>query len=107
MPNTFNQGPLTETVYYILLALNKPIHGYGIMQKVFKLSNSRVEMGAGTLYGAINTLLLKQWIEPVKNDEQSRKKVYCITEKGILILRGEVKRLKELVDIGNLTLGKE
>ncbi len=107
MSNTITQGPLTETVYYILLALNKPIHGYGIMQKVSKLSNSRIEMGAGTLYGAITTLLSKHWIEPVESDEQSRKKVYCITGEGILILRGEFKRLKELINNGHLILGEE
>ena len=51
------QGALTEPVYYILLSLLTPMHGYGIMQNVKKLTNGRVNIGAGTLYGAINTLL--------------------------------------------------
>ena len=48
---------LTEAVFYILLSLVEPLHGYGIMQNVEKLSGGRVRLAAGTLYGAINTLL--------------------------------------------------
>ena len=51
---------LTEAVYYILLSLTDPLHGYGIMQNVEKLSGGRVRLAAGTLYGAINTLLEKR-----------------------------------------------
>ncbi|MDE6233212.1 MAG: PadR family transcriptional regulator, partial [Lachnospiraceae bacterium] len=42
---------LTEAVYYILLSLIQPLHGYGIMQNVEKLSKGRVRLAAGTLYG--------------------------------------------------------
>ena len=44
------QNALTEPVYYILLSLLTPMHGYGIMQNVKKLTNDRVNIGAGTLY---------------------------------------------------------
>ena len=40
---------LTEAVYYILLSLDKPLHGYGIMQNTETLSNGRVRLAAGTL----------------------------------------------------------
>ena len=53
---------LTEAVYYILLSLIRPMHGYGIMQNVEQLSGGRVKLAAGTLYGALNTLLEKGWI---------------------------------------------
>ena len=53
---------LTEAVYYILLSLTEPMHGYGIMQNVESLSNGRVRLAAGTLYGAISSLLEKGWI---------------------------------------------
>ncbi|HHY08836.1 MAG TPA: PadR family transcriptional regulator [Corynebacteriales bacterium] len=56
--------PLTETVYYILLALLKPAHGYLIMQKVEELSDGQVRMAAGTLYGALETLLKRKFIKP-------------------------------------------
>ena len=55
-------GALTEAVFYILLSLLEPMHGYGIMQNVNALSRGRVTLGAGTLYGALGTLLEKGWI---------------------------------------------
>ena len=47
---------LTEAVFYILLSLDAPLHGYGIMQNVERLSGGRVRFAAGTLYGALTTL---------------------------------------------------
>ena len=91
---------LTEAVYYILLSLTQPLHGYGIMQNVAKLSNGRVQLAAGTLYGAINTLLEKGWIQALPGDADSRKKEYQITPAGLDALRGEIARLTELLDNG-------
>jgi DNA-binding PadR family transcriptional regulator len=73
---------LTEAVYYILLSLFKPMHGYGIMQNAMELSNNRVRLAAGTLYGAINTLLENGWITAVSSEDSSRKKDYIITGIG-------------------------
>ena len=50
-----NETPLTEAFYYILLALRKPNHGYGITQEVDEMTNGRVQLGAGTLYGALQS----------------------------------------------------
>ena len=96
---------LTEAVYYILLSLIKPLHGYGIMQNVEQLSNGRVKLAAGTLYGAINTLLEKGWIVALSEEKGSRKKEYIITDMGKEMLRLEMVRLKELIENGNRILG--
>ena len=95
---------LTEAVYYILLSLTKPMHGYGIMQNVDQLSNGRVKLAAGTLYGAINTLLEKGWIIAVSEEKGSRKKEYLITAQGKAMLRAEIIRLEELIENGNRIL---
>ena len=95
---------LTEAVYYILLSLIEPLHGYGIMQNVEQLSNGRVKLAAGTLYGAINTLLEKGWIVALSEKKESRKKEYLLTDQGKEILRLEIVRLKELVENGNRIL---
>ena len=105
MPESSERGALTEAVYYILLSLYSKLHGYGIMQKVKELTNERVELGAGTLYGAINTLLEKGWIEPVKDANDSRKKEYIITDEGKLIVEDEIKRLAELIENGKQIAG--
>ncbi|MCL0330680.1 PadR family transcriptional regulator [Apilactobacillus xinyiensis] len=88
--------PLTETTFYILIALNSPLHGYAIMQEVENLSNGNVKIAAGTMYGAIEHLLKLKWIKSVPSNDK-RRKVYSITEKGIKILKLETNRLKGLV----------
>ena len=100
MPESSERGALTEAVFYILLSLHTPMHGYRIMQTVRELSNGRVDLGAGTLYGAINTLLEKKWIKPVAGELDSRKKEYRITELGKSIASAELKRLEELLQTG-------
>ena len=98
------KAALTEAVYYILLSLMEPMHGYGIMQNVEQLSGGRVRLAPGTLYGAINTLLEKSWITALPGEKDSRKKEYHITEQGKQMLREELLRLKELLDNGNRIL---
>jgi DNA-binding PadR family transcriptional regulator len=93
-------GPLTETVYYILLALHSPRHGYGIMQYVGELSAGRVDLGAGTLYGALTTLTEKGWIQPLDGDGSTRRKEYVITEVGRAVVSAELQRLDELLHNG-------
>ncbi len=100
MPESNERGALTEAVFYILLSLYEPMHGYRIMQTVRELSNGRVDLGAGTLYGAINTLLEKKWIKPVAGELDSRKKEYEITPLGKTIVQAEIIRLDELLQTG-------
>ena len=95
---------LTEAVYYILLSLIKPMHGYGIMQNVEQLSGGRVKLAAGTLYGAINTLLERGWVLALPGEKDSRKKEYQITPQGKQILEAELLRLRELIENGQRIL---
>ena len=92
--------PLTEAVYYILLSLMEPMHGYGIMQNVETLSGGRVRLAAGTLYGAINTLLERGWITALPGARDSRKKDYQITDLGKEAVAAEITRLQELLKNG-------
>lgn len=96
---------LTESTYYILLSLYKPQHGYGIMQQTEELSDGRVRLAAGTLYGALNSMLDKGWIVQLPIEDGSRQKKYKLTEKGRKVLLGEIERLKELVKNGELVTG--
>ncbi len=98
-------GALTEAVYYILLALYQPLHGYGIMQRVHSLSGGRVTLGAGTLYGALFTLVEKGWILPCGGVAGDRKKEYTITPKGRSAVEAEIERLEELLTNGRSITG--
>lgn len=106
MKNT--TAALTEALYYILLALQEPLHGYGIMQKTSSMSKGRLVLSAGTLYGAISNLLEKGWIVPCgeSSDTDGRRKLYQITDKGQEILLAEFERLEELVENGRMNIKK-
>lgn len=97
---------ITESTYYIMLALLEPNYGYGIIQKVEELTNGRVSLGAGTLYGAINTLVSKKWIKLYSEEKDSRKKKeYVITDIGRKVLKDEICRLNELLKNGKKEMG--
>lgn len=100
---------LTEAIYYILLALQEPLHGYGIMQKTSAMSRGRLTLSAGTLYGAISNLLEKGWIIPCgeSSDSDGRRKMYQITPLGQEVLTAEYERLTELVENGKEIINRE
>lgn len=102
-----NALPLTESTYYILLSLYTPQHGYGIMQKTEALSGGRIHLAAGTLYGALTALCEKGWIIQLPIDEESRRKEYKLTDKGLVILKNELQRLRQLVLNGEEILKEE
>ena len=62
MRDNAKSGALTEVTFYILLSLYTPKHGYAVMQFVEEKTGGRLSLGAGTLYGALNSLQDKKWI---------------------------------------------
>jgi len=99
MRDNIGGGALTETTFLVLLSMYSPNHGYGIMQFIEKETDGRVLLGAGTLYGAINTLLKKKWIEPFGNEINSNKKEYIITALGRQTAENEIKRIHQINSI--------
>lgn len=86
--------PMSETMFYILLSLLVPKHGYGIMQQVKDITRGRIILGAGTIYQSIGKLDGDGLIASVR--EEDRKKIYQITDTGKRILLIEANRIKEL-----------
>ena len=95
--------PLTETAYYVLLAVKEAAHGYVIMQKVEELSDGQVRLAAGTLYGAVDNLLSKGLIISIPS-EDVRRKVYAISEKGEQILRADYQRMAHMMSVTDMIL---
>ena len=100
MPESFERGALTEAVFYIMLSLHRPMHGYAMMQNIESITGGRVTLGPGTLYGAINALVQKGWIAAVSGGGDSRKKEYTITDAGKTVFLAEMERLRELIGNG-------
>ncbi len=96
-----NPLPLTETTFFILFSLSSsPRHGYSIIKEVRQLSDGRIVMATGTLYGAIKRLVELGWIEQVekssKKDDDRERKYYKLTKSGIARLKREIRRIQEL-----------
>ncbi|WP_312649686.1 PadR family transcriptional regulator [Proteiniclasticum sp.] len=90
--------PMTESAYYILLSLNEPRHGYGIMQHVEEITNGRIKIGPGTIYGTLSKLENEKLI--IQDQEIDRKKIFRLSEVGKKVIELELIRLKELFDNG-------
>ena len=93
--------PLSEAVFFILLSLLPGSkHGYAIMKDVEALSNSRVSLSTGTLYGALKRLLRAGWVQRVDDGQDSsgrERKAYILTQLGKGILEAETARMQSLV----------
>ncbi len=101
-PTTPNEnGAVT---FYILLSLYTPKHGYAVMQFIEEKTGGRLSLGAGTLYGALNSLQEKEWIKPC-GDCEGRKKEYIITSLGKEVAEKELVRLEELVGVASGIIG--
>jgi DNA-binding PadR family transcriptional regulator len=94
-----DQKPLSEPVVLILLSLSgKPRHGYALMKDIETLSEGRVRVSTGTLYGALRRLLEDGWIERYEQKDTSRdKQAYRLTLAGHSQLAQELDRLKQLM----------
>lgn len=99
--------PLREPTFFILLCLSpRPKHGYAILKDVESLSEGRVKLSTGTLYGAIKRLLDRGLIcrvdDPIPNSTDRKRKAYDLTEQGRSVLNAEVARLQKLVNVAQL-----
>src|SRR5687767_6793061 len=88
---------MTEQATYILASLAQgELHGYGIARDVEELSDGRVRLTAGTLYGALNRLSADGLVEPAgeRQVQGRRRRYYRLTAAGRAELSAEVERLR-------------
>jgi DNA-binding PadR family transcriptional regulator len=101
--------PFSEPVLLILLSLaDQPRHGYAILQDTEKMSDGRVQLSTGTLYGALRRLLEDGWIERFHEEDSSRgRRAYRLTAAGRRQLQQEVNRLKHLTRVASLRVARK
>jgi DNA-binding PadR family transcriptional regulator len=100
--------PVTEPVLLILLSLaREPRHGYAILRDTEEMSEGRVRLSTGTLYGALRRLLEAGWIERFEEEDSSRgRQAYRLTSAGRRNLQAEVSRLKHLTRVASLRVAR-
>ncbi len=86
---------MTEQAFFVLTALvGEPRHGYGIVRQVEELSDGRVRLRVGTLYGVLERLASDGLVEPDREEvRQGRlRRYYRLSESGRRDLEAEVAR---------------
>lgn len=86
--------PMTETGFYILLCLQEPNHGYGIVQKVKEMTNGDIVLAPGTMYGSLSKMEKDGLIRFIRKEE--KRNIYTITTLGNEVLEIEMKRIERL-----------
>jgi DNA-binding PadR family transcriptional regulator len=90
-----------EPTFLILTALAaQPLHGYGLMQRVKDLSDARVQLRTGTLYGALERLMVEGLIAADREEvvDGRLRRYYRLTDDGATQLAAEAERLQRNVD---------
>lgn len=92
---------LPGTLYLMILkTLEKgPMHGYGIARRIKHLSDEILEVEEGSLYPALQRMLIKGWIaaqwRPSENNRRAR--YYRLTAAGRRQLRVELSEFDRVV----------
>jgi len=101
--------PLSTAALHILLALAESnLHGYGIMQSVKRQSAGNYKLGPGTLYANLDRLLASGLVGETERRQKGGelRREYHLTPNGEQVLRDEVRRLRQVVDVARTRLGK-
>lgn len=98
------QLPLTPVVLHILLSLadeRQGKHGYAVAREVENVTDGRIRMGPGTLYGSIQRMLDSELIEErrARGVDDERRRFYRITPFGRRVLTLELSRLEAVVNL--------
>jgi DNA-binding PadR family transcriptional regulator len=100
---------LSETVLLVLLSLaEQPRHGYSILKDIESMSDGRVLLSTGTLYGALQRLLDQCWIERVQEENAPRdRRTYRLTSRGRRNLQMEIERMRHLTKLASLRVARK
>jgi len=83
------------SMFYLLLVLTHPVHGYEIMKRVEEVSDGTIKIGAGTCYGLLARCVKEKLIKLIKDD--GKKKTYLITELGKQLLDEEIASMRRQI----------
>ena len=100
---------LSEPVLLVLLSLaEQPRHGYSILKDIESMSDGRVLLSTGTLYGALQRLLDNGWIERVQEENTPRdRRTYRLTSRGRRNLQMEIERMRHLTEMASLRVARK
>ncbi|RZU49181.1 PadR family transcriptional regulator [Krasilnikovia cinnamomea] len=102
-------SPLREPTFLILTALaDAPLHGYGVIAEVDRLSEGRVSLRPGTLYGALDRLADDGLVVSDREEvvDGRLRRYYRLTPDGENALRAETERMRRHVEAASARLSR-
>ena len=99
---------LPGTLYLLILRIVAagPVHGYGIAKRIKQASADVLDVEEGSLYPALNRMLLKGWLKAEWGYTETNRKArfYKLTPDGRRQLAQETRQFEQLVDAIRLVL---
>lgn len=96
--------------FYILLSVSaSPRYGTAIQDDVRELSDGGVRLWPATLYGSLEELTARGWLEEVHHDTRpegsvGRERFYRLSEDGREAMETEVARMESLAGVARARL---
>jgi PadR family transcriptional regulator len=89
-------GSLSMLILRVLQ--NGPLHGYAIAQRIHSLSGEVLEAEEGSLYPALQRLLMEGWItgEWGISETKRRVRLYNLTKDGVKQLKQELAQYEQV-----------
>jgi PadR family transcriptional regulator PadR len=84
MPMDTGLPPGTLMMLVLRVLMRQPLHGYAIAQRIHQVSAEELRVEEGSLYPALQKLLLKGWVKAAWRESESGRQVreYRITASG-------------------------
>ena len=106
MPRDAGLPPGTLMMLVLRVLSRQPLHGYAIAQHIHHLSNEQLSVEEGSLYPALQKLLIKGWVKAAWRESESGRQVreYRITASGRKQLDAEIAEYRRTTSAIGLLL---
>src|SRR5436190_23887113 len=108
MPRETGLPPGTLMMLVLRILSTQPLHGYAIAQRIHQLTADELRVEEGSLYPALQKLLIKGWVKADWRESESGRQVreYRITASGRKQLDTEVTEYRRMARAIGLLLGE-
>ena len=98
MPRDTGLPPGTLMMVVLRVLTRQPLHGYAIAQAIRQRSGDELSVEEGSLYPALQKLLLKGWVKAAWRESESGRQVreYRITPSGRKQLDAEMNEYRRM-----------
>jgi PadR family transcriptional regulator, regulatory protein PadR len=108
MPRETGLPPGTLMMLVLRVLTRQPLHGYAIAQRIHQLSADELRVEEGSLYPALQKLLVRGWVKAAWRESESGRQVreYRITASGRRQLETEMGQYRRTTNAIGLLLDK-